>query len=84
MHRPIANLSVNKPANDFLKRKFEEWYSEQVFINSAKAPIKIHLSMMKRVGAQWIKELYEYISDHPDIIRNGFKAAGITDVVSSE
>ena len=78
------DLSVNKPAKDFLKRKFEEWYAEQVFINSAKAPIKFPLSTMKPVGAQWIKELYKYISDHPDIIRNGFKAAGITDVVSSE
>ena len=73
------DLSVNKPAKDFLKRKFEEWYAEQVFINSAKAPIKFPLSTMKPVGAQWIKELYKYISDHPDIIRNGFKAAGVTE-----
>jgi len=77
------DLSVNKPAKDFLKRKFEEWYSEQVFIGGATAPIKFPLSMMKPVSAQWIKELYKYISEHPEIIQNGFRAAGITDVASN-
>ena len=39
---------------------------------------------MKPLGAQWIKELYSYMLEHPDIARNGFKAAGIADVVSHE
>ena len=46
------DLSVNKPAKDFLKCKFEEWHSEQVFIGRATAPIKFPLSMMKRGSAQ--------------------------------
>jgi len=71
--QPLDHLSVNKPAKDFLKRKFEEWYSEQVFINGVTAPIKFPLNVMKPVSAQWIKDLYKYISDHPDIIQNGFK-----------
>ena len=54
----------------------------QVFIIGATAPIKFLLGIMKPISAQRIKELYKYISEHPDIIHNGFKAAGITDVVS--
>jgi len=46
------------------------------------APIKFPLSVMKPVNAQWIKDLYKYISDHPDIM--DFKAAGTTDVVLNE
>ena len=71
------DLSFNKPAKDFLKRKFEEWYSEQIFIDGATAPFNFSLDVMKPICAQWIKDLYKYISDHPDIIQNGFKVAGI-------
>ena len=47
-----SDLTVNNPAKDFLKTKFEEWYSEQVFINGTTALIKFPLSIMKPVCAQ--------------------------------
>lgn len=29
-HLQPMDISVNKPAKDFLKRQFDQWYSEQV------------------------------------------------------
>ena len=78
------DLSVNKPAKDFLRKKFEQWYALQVYNQGTAVPIKFPLRIMKPLGAQWIKELYSYMLEHPDIARNGFKAAGIADVVSHE
>ena len=38
-------------------------------------------SLMKPLGAQWIISLCDYLSSHPDIIVNGFKQAGISEVL---
>ena len=85
------DLSVNKPAKDFLRDKFQHWYSDKVFDQLCKndnddheslEPIKFPLQVMKPLGAQWIMELHAYMLSKPEIIKNGFRAAGITDVLS--
>ena len=45
-------------------------------------PIKFPLQVMKPLGAQWIMELHAYMLAKPEIIKNGFRAAGITDVAT--
>ena len=74
-------LSVNKPVKDFLRNKFELWYSEQVYQRGVAAPIKFPLHIMKPLGVQWMKEVYSHILTHPEVIRHGFSAAGITDAL---
>ena len=76
------DLTVNKPAKDFLRGKFEEWYSEQIYEQGTVTPITFPLHLMKPLGATWIKELYAYLAGRPDIIRNGFRVAGITSTPS--
>ena len=79
------DISVNKPAKDFLKRKFEAWYSDEVIkqfcgkdIDSVELqPIKLCLAELKVLGAKWLVEMAEYISDNPQFIVNGFRHAGI-------
>ena len=79
------DISVNKPAKDFLKRKFEAWYSDEVIkqfcgkdIDSVELqPIKLCLAELKVLGAKWLVEMAEYISDNPQFIVNGFRRAGI-------
>ena len=54
------DISVNKPAKDFLKRKFEAWYSDEVIkqfcgkdIDSVELqPIKLCLAELKVLGAK--------------------------------
>ena len=79
------DLSVNKPAKDFLRREFEQWYAEKVMsqlqgedIEMVELPeINLGLPVLKEVGAKWLVKMAEYIADNPRIIVNGFMKAGI-------
>ena len=73
------DISVNKPEKDFLRRKFQRWYSEQVTkqlegveIETCELePIDLSLSVLKEVGAKWLVEMAKYFEDNPMIIVNG-------------
>ena len=77
------DLSVNKPAKCFLRGKFEEWYSEKVCSQLSKGtetpvqPVDLRLSVVKPLGAKWMIQLFDHFKAHPDVIKNGFRAAGI-------
>lgn len=79
------DLSVNKPAKDFLKRRFEEWYSGEVMkqLDGKEnetvdlEPINLGLPMLRELGAKWLVEMAEYFEENPQIIVNGFIRAGI-------
>ena len=66
------DISVNKPAKDFLKQKFQEWYSDQILQ-------QLDLSATNReLGAKWLVEMAEYVANNPDFIVKGFLRAGIS------
>lgn len=80
---------MNKPAKDYLKRQFDQWYSEQVLaqlegedIISLESldlqPINLSLASLKEVGAKWLVDMATYISNNPQMIANGFIHSGIT------
>ena len=80
------DLSVNKPAKDFLKKRFELWYSEQITqqlhgvedIQSTEIqPISMSFTAMKHITATWLVEMAAYISDNPQFVVDGFRRAGI-------
>ena len=80
------DFSVNKPAKDFLKRCFEDWYAEQVtsqldgreMESTNLEPVNLGLPVLKELGAKWLVQMAEYFTDNPQIIVNGFVKAGIT------
>ena len=82
------DVSVNKPAKNFLRQQFHTWYAEQISQQlgekaSAHAhPVDLRLSVVKPLGAQWMIKLYNYFKSKPEIIQNGFKAVGIVDCLS--
>ena len=86
------DISVNKPAKSFLKKKFEMWYSDQVtqqlegqdMDTVAVEPIDLSMGMMKEVGAKWLVDMANYIGDNPQFIVNGFIHAGIAKALSGE
>jgi len=43
--------SVNKPAKDFLRGRFEEWYAKQICEQGTSSPITFPLHLMKPLGA---------------------------------
>ena len=83
------DVAVNKPAKGFIRRRFEEWYSDEVMkhlngkdmddLLAAEIQL-IHLSMqvVKQIGAKWLVDMAEYTSDNPQFIMNGFIRSGIT------
>ncbi len=62
------DVSVNKRAKDLLKRRFEDWYSEQVtkqfegrdIESTDLQPISLGLPVLKELGAKWMVEIVEY------------------------
>ena len=82
------DVSVNKPAKDFLREQFHEWYSEQVCQkieqNTTGTPVDLRLSVMKPLGAQWMIKLIDNLHSKPEIIINGFKKTGIVDCLDEQ
>ena len=71
------DISVNKSVKEFLRAKFQEWYSKQICSQlkgeKEKSPINLCLNVLKPEGAKWMVSTYDYLSSKPDIITNGFK-----------
>ena len=75
------DLSVNKALKNSMKQQFSEWYSSVVYKNFSDEippPVDLRMSIMKPLGAQWIKNAFSHIKGNSTIITNGFTAAGIT------
>ena len=81
------DIAVNKPAKDVLKRRFEQWYSDEVTkqlegiedIESIEVqPVDMCSAAMKVLTAKWLVEMGEYLSENPQIVVNGFRHAGIS------
>lgn len=81
------DVAVNKPAKAFLKKKFQTWYAEQISAqlegeadvdNVNIEPIDLSMAVMKEASASWLVEMWDYISDNPQFIVNGFLHAGIS------
>lgn len=83
------NISVNKPATDYLRAQFDEWYSQEVTKQLggrnledleyiAILPINLSMPVMKEVSAKWLVDVVDRISEKPQLIVNGFVCSGIT------
>ena len=82
------DIAVNKPAKDFLRKEFQQWYSEHVMkqlegqditdVENAKLqPIDLGLPALQKIGVKWLVDMASYISDNPQFIVNGPIRAGI-------
>ena len=86
------DISVNKPAKSFLKKQFEMWYSDQVtqqmegqdIETVAVEPVDLSMGTMKELGAKWLVDMANYISDNPQFIVNSFIHAGIAKALNGE
>ena len=70
------DISVNKPAKDFLRKQFQQWYSSKVCRQfqgvDPKKPVDLRLTILKPLGAEWMIALHNYLKNNPAIIQNGF------------
>ena len=77
------DLSVNKASKDFLKSKFYNWYAQEICSQlqgeAERKVVDLRLSVVNR----WMISLYDYLKAEPDIVRNGFKEAGIVNFLDT-
>ena len=86
-HLQPLDMSVNKLAKNFLRQQFQEWYATQICqqlqSEDESKPVDLRLSIMKPLKAKWLVMLYDYFKSREDIIKNGFKGAGITNYLAA-
>ena len=81
------NLSVNKAVKDFLRKRFQIWYShevEKLYRTTAPGhftPVDLCTSILKPLGAEWLFNVYQYLQSNNSLAKNGFRAVGITSVL---
>jgi len=77
------DVSVNKPAKEFLREKFQDWYASQIIDQFDKdmQQVDMRLSIMKPLGARWLIDLYNQICANPTFIVNRFAKVGILDTL---
>ena len=82
------DVSVNKATKEFLQRQFHDWYAKQICEHlkddTPVRPVDLRLSIVKPIGAEWRKDLYDFLKAKPEIIVNGLKGAGIVDYLASD
>ena len=82
------NLSVNKTFKNEMRKYFVEWYSSCVAkeLKSGKSVndinIGLQMSVINPLSANWFVSAYDYIHSSPDIICNGFRAAGLFHILN--
>ena len=61
------DISVNKPAKDFLHKQFQQWYSAKVCRQfqgvDPKEPVDHRLTILKPMGAEWMIALHNYLKN---------------------
>ena len=79
------DLAANKSAKDFLNKQFQVWYSQQVKNNMRENIVKVmdtKMTVMKPLGTKWLGLLCNYLCQNKSLAINGFKAAGICDMLN--
>lgn len=86
-HLQPIDISVNKPIKNYLQKRFQEWYTQQVTelelsgerSYEAVADLLKSSVTLRELGARWICDLYEHFQAAPQrlIIQNGFRHCGI-------
>ncbi len=67
-----------------MKRKFVEWYANiilQQMEDDINELVDMRLSIMKPMISKWSIQMYDHLASQPDIIINGFCAAGLFDIL---
>ena len=72
---------------DRLRSKFSDWYAQEVSkeldagTQVEEVQIDMWMSVMKELSSRWFISAYDYIQANPDIVKNGFKKAGISEAL---
>ena len=77
------DVSVNKSVEEFLRGQFHHWYASEVSKQlQSKDGTDIELANLSLVHVKplpttWLKKLMDYLKQHPEIAKNGFRKSGL-------
>ena len=82
------DVAINKPMKDEMKRRFQQWYAEEVQKQLKAIPIeevKVEMptSIIKNKSSQWLIDSWQATKQRPEFAINGFRKAGILQAVNS-
>ena len=75
------DLSINKPAKDFMKKKFQEWYANIILQQLESGITEYESFCHETFGIQ--VGYRDACSSKPYILINGFQKAGIIDALKN-
>ena len=86
----MLDLNVNGQAKEFLKKKFEVWYAEQVTeqikagrnIYDVEVPMK--MSDMKPIHARWVTGLCDHLKNSKEMILTSWQMSGLEEAYNKE
>ena len=84
------NLTITGVAKTSLKDKFGNWYAKEVTsqlddgTDVYSVDMKLQLPVLKPIHTKWLISLYDYLRNQPELIKKGFKQAGINDAIDLE
>lgn len=72
-----------KAAKECLCKQFQQWYADKICSqledNAEKTfEVDLRMSIVKPLSIKWMVGVCNYLKSQPDIIRNGFKEAGLS------
>ena len=87
----VLELTLNGYAKRFMKKKFNEWYTNQVRqqLDESKEVeqivVKLTLTTLKRIHVKWHVGFYNHMTtpEREQVISSGWSAAGITNALKS-
>ena len=80
-YQPL-DVSVNRCAKSFMKRKFTTWYAEQIGL-AMEDGVQFDKVELKPLDAKWLVQLYDYMTSSAaqEVIANCWKGPGITEAL---
>lgn len=82
------DLTVNQFFKSEMKKHFHDHYASQVQKeieeNRAHQPISLQLTVVKPIHARWILDSFATMENKSDLVRSGFRKAGILPLSESE
>ena len=83
------DLSMIKCTKGIMRANFQVWYSNKVKKvlqrrESGSIEVDMRATIVKELVAVWMTALYVHLCNHPEIVTNGFKEAGIVEALAGD
>ena len=80
------DLSINKPFKYHMKASFQTWYTQEACLQLKQKQmhkaVDLRMSVVKPLSTNWIMAAFIYVQNNSELVKNGFREAGISAALS--